>query len=748
MHRRSRALKRLQKACNENQISANNLLGFMMPLVRSFLDDEAYHKYDYLIEEACGSIGAICYVLSWPKYLKTVEYYLKLLQKDILKQKLIIKILVNVLDAFHFDLSLSNLTDYYTERKNPNFKEIENEDESMEVDDEILNGHTSEEQKPDELNPEGAPFRRKKLVGSAMANKIHATLSKSIIPMLFKCLTKRLKSDDQHKINKRQDEDEQILRVPMALAILKLLNNLPSKTLETHLPGLLLKVCEMLKSRAISVRNTTRDCLMKMIAALPHKKYYYYVFKELSNSLTRGYQVHVLCYTIQIILKNIESKITVGDLDSSLGILMHSVNLELFSSVSEEKEVKQILAKTVEAKTTSSFNTLETLGKFVSQSRMFDLLRPFKEQLDACNSRKLLKKIEEALRRVLLGLLENTGLLTENLMDLTYGLVNDTFTEMTKPKKIKKKFKNKKDDDVEENIEIDESKKIELKSCLLIPSEPKRGGDKPKVQARTNQHVIVEFALQLMHQLMKKNRIVYSEQNTKFIDKLDPYLSKFVDYLDGKYLKVTIITLRCLSGLLKFPLPSLKELGKQIASKLFVLLRTYSGTSTSSNEVSNRGDNFELLMVCYKVISTLIRDVAHFNLNEEQLQVLMHYAERNLYDNHKQASAFNLLKSVLSRRLQCDELNDILGKVMKLSIQADLLSVRLQSRQTILQYMLEYALTQKKLGKILEFYIVQLNYEYENGRESALEMLATIFNTFPIVSGLRFNFKLLVLMLI
>jgi len=38
-----------------------------------------------------------------------------------------------------------------------------------------------------------------------------------------------------------------------------------------------------------------------------------------------------------------------------------------------------------------------------------------------------------------------------------------------------------------------------------------------------------------------------------------------------------------------------------------------------------------------------------------------------------------------------------------------------------------------KLEKYLEFYIVQLNHEYADSRESALEMLATIFQSFPLV---------------
>ncbi|CAF1117549.1 unnamed protein product, partial [Brachionus calyciflorus] len=72
----------------------------------------------------------------------------------------------------------------------------------------------------------------------------------------------------------------------------------------------------------------------------------------------------------------------------------------------------------------------------------------------------------------------------------------------------------------------------------------------------------------------------------------------------------------------------------------------------------------------------------------------------------------------------------VLAKVMKLSTQADSANVSLQSRQTMLHYILDYSLVEKKL-KLLEFYVMQLNYECENGRESAIEMLATMFNTFP-----------------
>ena len=199
----------------------------------------------------------------------------------------------------------------------------------------------------------------------------------------------------------------------------------------------------------------------------------------------------MLCYTIQMILKSIEKELQPNDLDSSLEVLVKSCCLELFSDVSEEKEAKKILSKTPEAKLVSSYNTLEVLSQYISAPHMLELLQPFKQKLDECNSSKLLKKIEEALKRILVGLLKNQSTNTETLLLFVYGLVSDTFDILKNPGQYKRgiKFSN-----------IDKKQAAEAGeeySCLLIPSEPKRGGEKPKTQVKTNQHVVVEFALQV-----------------------------------------------------------------------------------------------------------------------------------------------------------------------------------------------------------------------------------------------------------
>ena len=52
------------------------------------------------------------------------------------------------------------------------------------------------------------------------------------------CLCLQEKSEDEHKlVRTNYAEDSEVLRVPIALAMIKLLQNLPHKSLEHNLPG-------------------------------------------------------------------------------------------------------------------------------------------------------------------------------------------------------------------------------------------------------------------------------------------------------------------------------------------------------------------------------------------------------------------------------------------------------------------------------------------------------------------------------
>lgn len=69
-------------------------------------------------------------------------------------------------------------------------------------------------------------------------------------------------------------------------------------------------------------------------------------------------------------------------------------------------------------------------------------------------------------------------------------------------------------------------------------------------------------------------------------------------------------------------------------------------------------------------------------------------------------------------------------KVSKLSVNGSNAMIRIHCRQIYLKYLLDYPLG-KKLREHLDFIMAQLTYEHDTGRESVLEMLAYIFQTFP-----------------
>lgn len=54
-------------------------------------------------------------------------------------------------------------------------------------------------------------------------------------------------------------------------------------------------------------------------------------------------------------------------------------NRELFGAVAEEKEVKQILSKVMEARRSKSYDSYEILGKFIGKDQVTKLILPLKE---------------------------------------------------------------------------------------------------------------------------------------------------------------------------------------------------------------------------------------------------------------------------------------------------------------------------------------------------------------------------------
>lgn len=239
------------------------------------------------------------------------------------------------------------------------------------------------------------------------------------------CITERGVYSSQHKVNRRKTgferEDEEILRVPIALAITKLLKKLPKEYLDANLSGVFLKICVFLKSKIKSVRMLTRDILKKMIETLG-SAYLSLLVNYLTSLLTRGFQVHVLSVTIHGVLDSLKGSFQEGDLEACMQNILDVAMNDIFGSITAEKEINKILTHTPEAKpSTKSFLILHILARNIDQSCLVDLLVPFKEHLAKSQSRKIIQKIQQCFQQIVSGLIDNQKISPDNMLIFIHG---------------------------------------------------------------------------------------------------------------------------------------------------------------------------------------------------------------------------------------------------------------------------------------------------------------------------------------
>ncbi|XP_059048570.1 small subunit processome component 20 homolog [Achroia grisella] len=751
MHRRVRALLKFCKVSKKltKCHTPRTLTNFILPLATMYICDDKYTDKNTLIDACIDVISTCCRLLPWYHYEVILKLYLNKIRYSTEHQKQLTRILIGVIDAFHFDFSkvenielpkalIANLelgkvqtklkADENT-NKVDNDKEDKTEDQSnleeqvaeVNIENELKEADKELEEEETFRDVNNVPaFERITSVSPSVAKRIIKSLSAGLLPQLNRAIGKMTDHEESHKLNRRrmglERQEEDMLRVPIALALVKLLQRLPGDLLRHQLPGIIIKLCSFLKSPLKQVRIAARDIVKKIMITVG-TSYLGILLEHLTILLTRGFQVHVLVATIHTVLDALKSDFKSGELNENLHYILDVCTNDLFGALSEEKEIDKLHYKTPEAKPSKkSYVTLMIVSQNITENYLINLLLPFKEVLQKHHSKKTVLKVQEALLHISSGLVTNKFIEIESLFVFLHGIASESIPEfvLNAPKRV--------------ITEAQREKMIRAKpDCFIIPEIPKRNREAQaknvKISGKANAHVLVEFSLNILYILLKREKAPRMDCRA-FVD---PLISLLVDALKSDHVKVTTVAMKCISTLwtIRVSTPTLEEMVQDIVKTIFMILHKYA-----TFEISKQNDNYHLVRNAFKAVTALVRNVKYYKLEAEQLKTLLLYAEEDCQNDEKQANSFALLKAILDARLVSTELHEVLQKVSKICILSESARSRDEARTIFVSYLTNYS-PGKRMDKYVQFFVSQLNYELQHGRESSLKFLDMIINKLP-----------------
>ncbi|KAH8402361.1 hypothetical protein KR009_011583 [Drosophila setifemur] len=723
---------------------ARTLTQFLLPLTTRYLMSEKHSGKHTLVDAAIEAVGVMSEVLPWTQYHAMLRYYLQKLRHAQGHQKQCVRLVVRILDAFHFDLTqaqtdlaaLAKLKQKLAEEVEA--KEAEeskpaeegDEDEGEDAEEKPLKkeeGDQSDFIDFEEEEPAAEPVvehQRILLLAPNAAKKVMVTITTVLLPTLNRAITEKTNYDNKHKVNRRrlsyEREEEEIQRVPIALAMVKLLQKLPSELLENSLPGIFMKVCTFLRSPLKSVRMLTRDILKKIMLTLGGS-YLGLLLEQLQSLLTRGFQVHVLSVTLHGVLDALKEELKPDHIESCLQNLLEVALNDIFGDVSAEKEVDKIVSHTPEAKPSAkSYLTLHIASRHIRDNCLLDLLLPFKEYLARSHSRKVTHKIQDCFAKIVGGLVENTHIARESLLIFIYGTMSESISDLL-PGTQKRQLTDK-----EQAL-----MKRARPDCLIVQPAPGRrsvstGNKQVKSNAQANAHILIEFGLELLHFVLKRKKLT----DLNYQPFLHPVLPLLQDSLKSKHARTTTFALKCYTAIWlgEYELSDLKDEELQpVVNRMFEILKNFSTFGATRQE-----ENAQLVRASFKAVVALLRKCQDYQLNDEQIEQLLLHIEQELQEGEcsSQTMCFTLLKALVGRKVDTRSLHDLMKRLGDLSIISPSDYVRDESRGILLTYVMEYTIKQK-VDQLIKFMSVQLCYSQTAGRQSAIQFMHSIINKFP-----------------
>ena len=233
-----------------------------------------------------------------------------------------------------------------------------------------------------------------------------------------------------------------------------------------------------------------------------------------------------------------------------------------------------------------------------------------------------------------------------------------------------------------------------------------------------NEYLMAELALTLLHVRLKREAVDVRAQ--KMREMLDPFVGVAQRLMLSTHDAVVVLALKIFALLLPMKLPAVAAELPWVIKNVFFLMQR-GGTTSSLT-----------LQACFKTLTVLLREASgRVALSQAQLKVLLSFARQDILDSGRQAVAFGLVRAIIARKFVCEEVYDLVEAIGEHMVTSQSEQTRALSAQTLVQFLLEFPLGDKRLHAHVSALLRNLDYAYETGRKVVLEVLARLVAKLP-----------------
>lgn len=659
VHRRARALRRLRDTVQTHEIRESTYANVFLPILEHIIAGSTEVTDHHLVNEAILTVGALAGKLRWSKYNGVLSRYLKLGNIKSAQQKLYIRAVSSIIDHFHFDL-LSNTTAVdVDEVEEP---EAEEEDETGEVQDETATVAA------------GAEIKR---ISEIVLNRLLPSLSRFV---------------------SQKDENEDSIRIPLALPTVKLAKQLPGEVASNEIIKVVTIVSQILRSKDQDTRDIARDTIGR-IAVFLGPAWLNRILAELQTALQRGPQKHVAAVVTHsiLVLATTEHAERFSDLDESVNDAIRMSAEVVWGESGKDVANDGFKTKMREVRGASSrgYDTFQLLSRLVSPAKISIVLAPIREVMHASQAVKTMSQVDEALRRVALGLNANSRVHAEDVLTLCHSLVSGNSAYL-KPKRK-----------VAATSEAADSYRVQMK----------RNRKQEEDFYHLNAHKFVTFGLDLFVTAFRRGKFDF--ENIDILARLGPLVNAIGNTLYSPISSVLLLALKATAAIARCPIPQVEEALPAFVSNIVKVVKNQGGSAET-----------EVSQTALKTLAVILRDSKAAQLTDTQLRYLLEVVSPDLEETDRQASIFAILRAIVSRRMIVPEIYDLMGSVSSIMVTSQSTHVQELCRGVLMTFLLDYPQGKGRVKSQLTFLAQNLDYVYESGRVSVMELLNAVFTKF------------------